>query len=79
MPQTIITAEQVARRAYWVAEIKKLSGRFGDDFDRLNAELVTELASAGTPALLSHVRLCGAIPEEYGHSSSQEKLYSKIY
>lgn len=77
MPQTIITAEQAKRRAYWVAEIKKLSGNFGDDFDRLNAELTTELASAGTPALLSHVRLCGAIPEAYGHDSSEEKLYSK--
>lgn len=77
MPQTIITAEQAKRRAYWVAEIKKLSGNFGDDFDRLDAELTTELASAGTPALLSHVRLCGAIPEVYGHDSSEEKLYSK--
>ena len=29
------------------------------------------------PVLLDHLRLCGAIPERYGHDSSQEKLYSK--
>ena len=77
MSQTVITAEQVKRRAYWVAEIKKLSGNFGDDFNRLETELATEVANAGIPALLSHLRLCGAIPEEYGHDSSEEKLYSK--
>ena len=28
-------------------------------------------------ALLDHLRFCGAIPEKYGHDSSEEKLYSK--
>ena len=28
-------------------------------------------------AVLDHLRLCAAIPESYGHDSSEEKLYSK--
>ncbi len=74
---SVISQEQVRRRNYWVGEIKKLSGNFGDDYDRLNAELETEIKSKGVSALLSHLRLCGAIPEDYGHDSSEEKLYSK--
>ena len=31
----------------------------------------------GSAALLDHLRLCGNIPEQYGHDSSEEKLYSK--
>lgn len=27
--------------------------------------------------MIGHLRLCGAIPEGYGHDSSEEKLYSK--
>ena len=28
-------------------------------------------------ALIDHLRLCGSIPEQYGHDTSEEKLYSK--
>jgi hypothetical protein len=79
MPQsyTIVTADQIKRRNYWVAEIEKLSGRFTDDFDRLSAELSQEVKTFGIDSLLAHLRLCGAIPERYGHDSSEEKLYSK--
>ena len=28
-------------------------------------------------SLLGHLRLCGAMPENYGHDTSEEKLYSK--
>lgn len=74
---TAITRAQVDRRNYWVGEIEKLSGRFTDDFDRLREELHQEVAKLKTDSLLSHLHLCGAIPERYGHDSSEEKLYSK--
>lgn len=65
------------RRAYWVAELAKLSGSFGDDSTKMIEELRVEIAKDGTEALLDHLRLCGAMPEQYGHDSSEEKLYSK--
>ena len=69
--------EAKKRRAYWVAELEKLSGSFGDDSAKMIAELQREIASDGASALLDHLRVCGAMPEQYGHDSSAEKLYSK--
>ena len=77
MNLSIITAANVAKRRYWVSEIQRVSGRFADDFSRLSQELSGEVRSGGIDALLCHIRLCGAIPELYGHDSSEEKLYSK--
>jgi len=65
------------RRSYWVAELAKLSGSFGDDSTKLIEELRAEIQTEGKEALLEHLRLCGAIPENYEHDSSAEKLYSK--
>jgi hypothetical protein len=65
------------RRQYWVAELAKLSGSFGNDADKMIEELRTEIERDGVEALLDHLRLCGAMPEQYGHDSSEEKLYSK--
>jgi hypothetical protein len=73
----IITPEAIRRRTYWIGEIQKLSGNFGNDAERLEQELNGEIRSSGTQALLDHLRLCGDIPESYGHDSSEEKLYSK--
>ncbi|MCC6328474.1 MAG: HindIII family type II restriction endonuclease [Acidobacteria bacterium] len=73
----VITAKELKLRQYWVKEIQKLSGNFGDDFERLESELVAELKRSGVGVLISHLRLCGDIPESYGHDSSEEKLYSK--
>lgn len=73
----IITSAAIERRKYWVAEIKNLSGNFGNDTEKLESELKTELTKNGTSALIDHLRLCGSIPEEYEHDSSEEKLYSK--
>ena len=61
----MITKEQVENRKYWIDEISRLSGNFGVDAERIEQEL------------LGHLRLCGAIPECYGHDTSEEKLYSK--
>ena len=74
---SVISQEQVRRRNRWVQEIKQITGNFGDDYDRMNTALDKEIAKEGIPALLSHLRLCGAIPEDYGPSSGEEKLYSK--
>lgn len=73
----VISDRAIKRRTYWVNEIKKLSGNFGDDYDRLATELTEEVNKNGITALIDHLRLCGSIPESYGHDSSEEKLYSK--
>lgn len=70
-------AEAKKRREYWVLELEKLSDSFGDDYAKLLAELRAEVEVEGAPALLDHLRVCGALPEKYGHDSSEEKLYSK--
>jgi predicted transposase YbfD/YdcC len=41
------------------------------------AELKSEIVKDGSVALRDHLHMCGAIPEDYGHDSSEEKLYSK--
>src|SRR5690606_29306310 len=65
------------RRSYWVEEIRKLSGNFGDDYEKLAKELTEEVEKDGINVLIDHLRLCGSIPESYNHDSSEEKLYSK--
>jgi hypothetical protein len=69
--------EAKKRRAYWVTELEKLSGSFGSDSAKMLSELQAEIARDGLDALLDHLRVCGAMPEQYGHDSSAEKLYSK--
>lgn len=74
---SMISRSASKRRAYWVEEITKLSGKFGDDSNRLEGELSREVAKDGASSVLDHLVLCGTIPEKYGHDSSEEKLYSK--
>lgn len=73
----VITATAIQRRAYWVKEISQLSHTFGANSERLEKELATEIAQQGANALIEHLRLCGDIPESYGHDTSEEKQYSK--
>jgi len=75
--EKIISDQAIKRRKYWIDEIHKLSGNFSDDSDRLEKELEQEIRKSGVTALIDHLRLCGTIPESYGHDSSKEKLYSK--
>ena len=77
MNNKVLTKQEVEHRAYWVDEISRLSGDFGVDSDRVAQEIVKEIQQKGLAALIGHLRLCGAIPERYGHDSSEEKLYSK--
>ena len=73
----LITEEQLDNRKYWIDEIGRLSGDFGVDAERVERKLSREIQVAGVLPLLGHLRLCGAIPESYGHDTSEEKLYSK--
>ncbi|HEY9269272.1 MAG TPA: HindIII family type II restriction endonuclease [Methylotenera sp.] len=74
---TIINKAAVDNRFFWVEEIRKLSGDFSLDSNRMESELTNEIKNKGILALLDHLRLCGDIPESYSHDSSEEKLYSK--
>lgn len=73
----VISEQAIRRRKHWVSEIVKISGNFGQDYTRVEAELSSEVNVGGIPVIVDHLRLCGVIPESYGHDSSQEKLYSK--
>lgn len=76
MSYDTLSDAQIFIRQYWVHEISRLSGNFGVDTQRVEYELSNEIRQ-NPSSLLSHVRLCGAIPERYGHDTSEEKLYSK--
>lgn len=73
----IISQQQIDNRNYWIQEIYKLGGHFGTDAKKIEEELSREIEDNGIDALLGHLRLCGAIPENYGHDTSEEKLYAK--
>jgi len=73
----VITQNQIDTRSYWIDEISRLSGDFGVDAEKVEDEISKEIKNNGMDALLGHLRLCGAIPERYGHDTSEEKLYSK--
>ena len=77
MDLQIVTTQDIETRTYWTEEISRLSGDFGIDSDRIEQEISEDISGHGISILLSHLRLCGAIPEGYGHDSSEEKLYSK--
>ena len=77
MTYTYISDQAIERRKYWISEIVKISGNFGQDYTRVEAELSAEVKAGGVGVILDHLRLCGAIPEAYGHDTSEEKLYSK--
>ncbi len=73
----IISKKAISRREYWIEEIKNISGNFGDEAQRLENELENEIKKSGSSTLIDHLRLCGNIPEMYGHDTSEEKQYSK--
>src|SRR5882757_8171508 len=71
-PLQVLSKDSLARRAYWVDEIVRISGHFGEDTSRVEAELASEVQRDGVTALIDHLRLCGSIPEQYGHDTSEE-------
>lgn len=76
MPK-IISEEAVKRRNNWVEKIDKIEGNFASNSELIEKELGKELNENGISSLLDHLRLCGNIPESYGHDTSEEKQYSK--
>jgi hypothetical protein len=77
MQNQLVTKETIKRRVRWLDEIVQISGHFGNDSSRIEAELSDEVSKDGCAAIVDHIRLAGAIPEQYRHDSSEEKLYSK--
>ena len=73
----IISDKAIKRRYFWIQEIQKFSGNFGNDTDKLEKELEKDIKKNSTSTLIDHLRLCGNIPESYKQDSSEEKLYSK--
>ena len=73
----IISDEAVINRNIWVEKIEKLKGVFATNSGLIEEELSIELENNGLDSLLNHLRLCGNIPESYGHDTSEEKQYSK--
>jgi hypothetical protein len=73
----IINESAIETRNFWIQELQKLSGDFVGDSDKLERELNQEVNLKGVQSIINHIRLCGNIPESYGHDTSEEKLYSK--
>lgn len=73
----IISEEAIKRRNNWVEKIDKIQGNFASNSELIENELGKELNENGISSLLDHLRLCGNIPESYGHDTSEEKQYSK--
>ena len=55
--------------------IFNLDGTFEEKSSKIFHKILSD--SKNQDIILSHLRLCGAIPEEIDHDSSEEKLYSK--
>lgn len=73
----IISDKAIERRNIWVDKIDKIDGHFASNSRIIEEELSKELGINGVSGLLDHLRLCGNIPESYGHDTSEEKQYSK--
>lgn len=73
----IITDDAIVRRNIWVDKIEKLQGVFSTNSGLIEKEISIELENNDLECLLNHLRLCGNIPESYGHDTSEEKQYSK--
>ena len=73
----IISKSAIEHRLYWIEKIASSTGNFESDSAHIEAELAKEISTHSQTALLNHLRLCSAIPESYGHDTSEEKLYSK--
>ena len=73
----LVESADLERRKWWVENIATEGDSFERRTEEIEAMLKEEVAKEGTDALLSHLRLCGAVPEHYGTNSSEEKLYAR--
>jgi len=72
-----IPQEAIVRRENWIKVINEAKGDFVSNFEKIEKLLKDEIKTNAEEVLLEHIRLCGDIPEIYGHDTSEEKLYSK--
>lgn len=77
MINKLITAKAIEKREYWVKYISESTGDFSKNSNSLEDKLSEEIKNEGSNTIIEHLRLCGNIPEYYGHDSTEEKLYSK--
>lgn len=75
--KNIITRQAIESRKRWIRRFQSADRNFVAESNRIQAELQKEVEQSGLSVLLNHLRLCGDIPEQFGHDSSEEKLYSK--
>ncbi len=73
----IITKQQIENRNNWIDEITNFNESFAINSTKMEDILHREIKNNGIDVLLGHLRLCGVIPEKYGHDTTEEKLYSK--
>lgn len=73
----MFTDFEIEKRNEWINFIQSIGLSFSDNSEILSNKLSGEIEQNGFPSLISHLRLCGDIPEWYGHDTSEEKLYSK--
>lgn len=48
-----------------------------EDFQAAGAEIQQEISDCSEEELVDHVKHAGAIPEQFGHDSTEEKIFSK--
>lgn len=48
-----------------------------EDFQEAGAEIQQEISDCSKEELIDHVKHAGAIPERFGHDSTEEKIFSK--
>lgn len=76
MKEPVLPASVINLRALWLTQIEEWSTEPSKAAAKLEDQLAASV-EARPETLLWHLRLCGVIPEQYGHDSSAKKLYSK--
>lgn len=55
MSIAIITQEQIDSRHYWIDKISRLSGYFGINSEKVEADISQEIKNKGSGVLLGHL------------------------
>jgi len=73
----VITKRAIKIRKSWVEKIRMMKGEFATNSTLIEEQLGKDFRGRGNSGVVNHLRLCGNIPESYGHDTSEEKQYSK--
>ncbi len=73
----IITRSAIQEKKLLIKELQNINDDFGTAVDKITTNLQKSLSKKSPEALINHLRLCGDIPENFTHDSTEEKLYSK--